>query len=122
MTTGAIRDQPAVSVSEAVQRLDVPWQPIEIAQANDAVVRLARLDGEFPWHVHEEQDELFLCWDGAFRIELEGTDSVGLERGDIFVVPRGVRHRPVADAGPAYALLIERPETAQYGDATESTQ
>ncbi len=120
MTSGAIRDLPSVSISEMVQRLDEPWRPVDLARANDAVVRLARLDGEFPWHTHEEQDELFLCWDGAFRIELDGADSVGLERGEIFVVPRGVRHRPVADAGPAYALLIERPETAQYGDAPES--
>ena len=120
MSSRAIRDRSAVSISEMVQRLDAPWKPVDLARANDAVMRLALLDGEFPWHAHAEQDELFLCWDGAFRIELEGADSVGLERGDVFVVPRGVRHRPVADAGPAYALLIERPETAQYGDAAES--
>ncbi|WP_285693004.1 cupin domain-containing protein [Actinomadura sp. NBRC 104412] len=82
--------------------------------ANDTVIRLARLEGEFPWHEHEE-DELFLCWDGTFRIELEGRDPVVLGAGELFVVPRGTRHRPVAER-QAHALLIERPETKQYGN------
>ena len=105
-----------ISIEETVQRLDEPWKPVDVASANEAVVRVARLDGEFPWHTHDEQDELFVCWDGSFRIELDGEEPVALERGELFVVPRGVRHRPVADAGPAYALLVERADTVQYGD------
>jgi mannose-6-phosphate isomerase-like protein (cupin superfamily) len=102
-----------VSVPEAVARMTEAWRPVDLAMVNDAIVRLARLDGAFEWHQHEE-DELFLCWDGAFRIEMKKATSVNLERGDLFVVPAGVEHRPVADA-PAYALLLERPETEQRG-------
>ena len=106
-------DEP-ISIGEAIDALEGAWKPADLARANDAVLRVARLDGEFPWHHHEE-DELFLCWDGTFRIEMEERDTVSLRPGDLFVVPRGVRHRPVADR-PAHALLLERPETKQYGN------
>jgi quercetin dioxygenase-like cupin family protein len=115
--THAVQAPPAstpVSIDRVIAGLAGPWQPHDLVTANETVVRVARLEGEFPWHQHEE-DELFLCWDGAFRIEMEGRDAVELGRGELFVVPRGVRHRPVAEAR-AHALLIERPETLQYGN------
>jgi mannose-6-phosphate isomerase-like protein (cupin superfamily) len=102
-----------ISIPDAAVALPGPWQPQDLVEVNDAVVRIAGLDGEFPPHRHEE-DELFLCWSGSFRIELEG-DSVTLSAGDLFVVPRGVEHRPISEA-PAVALLLERPETKQYGN------
>lgn len=103
-----------VSVPELIVALPGPWQPRDAVSVNDAVVRVARLDGEFPWHHHDE-DELFLCWDGSFRIEMAEAEDVVLEPGDLFVVPAGVEHRPIADA-PAHAVLLERPETLQYGN------
>ncbi len=99
------------AIAAAIER---PWERVDVATANDSVVRMAMAHGEFPWHEHEE-DELFICWSGRFRIELEGGDPISLEPGRLFVVPRKVRHRPVADQ-PAVALMIERPETKQYGE------
>jgi mannose-6-phosphate isomerase-like protein (cupin superfamily) len=104
-----------VSVPDVIAQLPHPWQPRDLAFANDTVLRVARFEGAFPWH-QLVVDELFLCWDGSFRIEFEVRDPVVLKAGDIYVVPKGVRHRPVADE-PAYGLMIERPETKQYGNA-----
>lgn len=93
--------------------LTQPWKPVDVCLANEAVVRIARLEGEFPWHRHAE-DELFLCLSGRFVIELEGEAPVTLDPHRLFVVPAGMSHRPVARE-PAVTLLLERPETQQYG-------
>ena len=103
-----------VSIAELIARLGGPWQPVDVVEANDAIVRLARFEGEFPWHHHDE-DELFLCWDGSFRVEMQGRDPVTLRAGELFVVPRGMEHRPVAEER-AHGLMLERPETKQYGN------
>jgi mannose-6-phosphate isomerase-like protein (cupin superfamily) len=103
-----------VDIREVLASVTEPFKPRDLVRANDAIVRIARLRGEFPWHKHDE-DELFLCWEGAFRIDIEGQAPVILRAGQLFVVPRGTSHRPVADSD-AVALMLERPETLQYGN------
>ena len=106
--------QDTVSIDQTIADLSGPWQPRDLVLANDTVVRVARFEGEFPWHTHDEE-EVFLCWDGSFRVEVEGREPATLQRGDLYVVPRGTRHRPVADQ-VAHGLMVERPETKQYGN------
>lgn len=109
----AARDAEALDLNVIAAGMERPWEPVDVAAVNDSIIRMAMAHGEFPWHEHEE-DELFLCWSGKFRIEMENAEPVALEPGRLFVVPKKVRHRPVADE-PAVTLLIERPETKQYG-------
>ncbi len=103
-----------MSIAAAVTALEGPWQPADLVLVNDVVVRLARLHGEFPWHHHDE-DEMFLCWDGEFRIEMRDAESLVLRAGEMFVVPAGVEHRPVAEQ-VAHAVLLEKAETLPYGN------
>src|SRR5919201_6056260 len=103
-----------IDIAERLKEIREPFKPRDLVRVNDAVLRIARLHGEFPWHTHDE-DELFVCWEGNFRIEMEGRAAVELSAGQLFVVAQGVRHRPVADHD-AVTLLLERPETLQYGN------
>lgn len=105
-----------VNVNELALSLAEPWKPVVAAEANGFQLKAVRLEGEFPWHTHEAEDELFYCLAGSFRIESEGAGSVTLSPGDAYVVVAGTRHRPVADQ-PAVAFVFERAETKQYGDA-----
>ena len=97
-----------------LESIHEPFRPKDLVRANDAILRIARLRGDFPWHTHDE-DELFLCWEGTFRVEMDGREPITLSEGQLFVVPRGVRHRPVAEED-AVTLLLERPETLQHGN------
>lgn len=90
------------------------WQPRTIAQFNGHDIMLAKLEGPFVWHKHDDTDDFFLVLEGTVTIEMrEG--SVTLDAGDMFVVPRGVEHRPVAET-EAHVMLIERSGTPNTGD------
>lgn len=103
-----------------------PWQPRIAVRFNGYDAKVARFEGEFPWHVHEEVDEFFLVLDGAVTIMVrEPADGGGLvERAvalgphDTFVVPRGVEHRPVSPGG-ASVLMVEPAGTLNVGDRHE---
>jgi mannose-6-phosphate isomerase-like protein (cupin superfamily) len=97
------------------------WSPRVIAEVDDAYVKVAKVKGVFGWHAHADEDELFLILAGHLRIELED-GAVELDEGDVYVVPKGVRHNPVAD-GECHVLLIERKSTLHTGDAvTDKTR
>jgi mannose-6-phosphate isomerase-like protein (cupin superfamily) len=91
-----------------------PWQPHRLASVNDYDVKVARLRGEFVWHAHPETDELFLVIEGRLTIQLRDGD-VELGPHDVFVVPRGVEHRPKAD-GDALVVMVEPKGTVNTGD------
>ena len=97
------------------------WSPRVIGEVDDAYVKVARIQGVLAWHSHEAEDELFYVLRGSLRIELEN-DVVELQAGQMWVVPKGVRHNPVADE-ECLVLLIERKSTLHTGDVvTDKTR
>jgi len=91
------------------------WQPRTVSLFNGHDVMVARLRGEYHWHVHPESDDFFLVLEGQLEIDLEGGQTVALSAGQLYIVPRGVRHRPRA-MGEAQILLIEPTGTPNSGD------
>ena len=89
------------------------WSPRVVAEVDDAYVKVAKVHGSLAWHSHDDEDELFLVLEGHLRIEMEDT-SVELGEGELFVVPKGVRHNPVAE-NECHLLLIERKSTLHTG-------
>ena len=92
------------------------WSPRVVAEVDDACVKVARVHGSLAWHSHDNEDELFLVLKGRLRIEMDG-HAVELEEGELFVVPKGVRHNPVADQ-ECHLMLIERRSTLHTGNIT----
>ena len=90
------------------------WSPRVIAELNDYQVKLVKIFGEFVWHQHEHTDELFVCLSGRLKIEMPDS-TVILNEGELFVVPKGVEHRPVADE-ECHAMLIEPKGLTNTGD------
>lgn len=90
------------------------WSPRIIAELDDSYVKVAKLHGTLAWHKHEFEDELFFILKGQLRIEMED-QVVNLSEGEMFVVPRNVRHNPVAEQ-ECHVLLMERKSTQHTGD------
>jgi mannose-6-phosphate isomerase-like protein (cupin superfamily) len=104
-----------INLAEKLALFTAHWSPKIIAELNGQHVKLVKFQGEFVWHRHEHEDELFLVVRGEFRMEFRD-HTVRLREGEMLVVPRGVEHRPVADAEVA-VLLFEPASTVNTGSA-----
>ena len=95
---------------------DLPeyWSPRVVGEVDDSYVKVAKVKGSLAWHSHDREDELFLVLRGQLRIEMEH-ESIELREGEMFVVPKGVRHNPVAE-DECHILLFEGKSTAHTGD------
>jgi len=103
-----------MNIERQFESLDEFWSPRVIGRVNDQYVKVAKLKGEFTWHKHDDEDEMFLVVRGRLKIQLEDGD-VELGPGDFHVVPKGVRHNPVA-ADECWVMLIETVSTRHTGD------
>ncbi len=105
----------AVNIADKLSRIDALWTQKKIAGLNDYEIKLAKLKGEFVWHTHPETDELFVVISGRLTIQLREGDVV-LGPGELYVVPSGVEHCPVAEEETAI-MLVEPTGTLNTGDA-----
>lgn len=103
-----------VNLAEKLSRFDELWKPKVVGELNGQQVKLVKVKGEFVWHHHDEEDELFLILEGRLRMELE-EGNIWLEKGEFLIVPRGVEHRPVAE-DEVHLLLFEPASTLNTGN------
>ena len=111
----------AVSPSRIAAGLTELWSPRVIAELDDSFVKVAKVHGSLTWHSHDAEDELFYILKGSLTIEME-KGTVVLREGDAFVVPKGVRHNPIAEH-ECHVMLIERKTTLHTGnEVTDKTR
>jgi mannose-6-phosphate isomerase-like protein (cupin superfamily) len=104
-----------VNLAQKLARITEYWTPNVVGQVNDVHVKLVKLKGEFVWHAHEAEDELFLVLAGTLRMQFRDRETV-VREGEFVVVPHGTEHRPVADE-EAHVLLVEPASTVNTGTA-----
>ena len=103
-----------VNISEKFKLFDEHWSPKIAGEVNDTYVKLVKFQGEFVWHKHDAEDEMFLVVKGSMTMKLRDGD-IELEEGEFIIIPRGVEHMPVADA-EAHVILFEPKTTLNTGD------
>lgn len=103
-----------INLEDKFDKFNDHWHPRIVAELNGQHVKLARLKGEFTWHKHEQEDEMFLVVSGTLKIELRDKTLV-INEGEFVVIPKGVEHKPVADS-EVKVMLFEPAGTLNTGD------
>src|SRR6187402_2456428 len=106
-----------INLGEKYARIDEHWRPKVIAALNGQEVKLVKVEGVFPWHHHDHEDELFLVWRGRFRVEFRD-HIIELGPGEMVVVPNGIEHRTAADE-EAEVLIFEPAATRNTGNVED---
>lgn len=106
-----------INLAEELALISEHWRPKVVGELNGQEVKLVKFKGEFPWHHHEKEDELFMAIKGSFRIEFRDR-TVELSPGEFVIVPQGVEHRPVAD-GEVEVLLFEPANVRNTGNVVD---
>ena len=105
-----------ININEKFSKFSEHWRPKIVAELNGQEFKLAKIKGEYPFHAHEGEDEMFFCWRGSFILDFEGGESVAVGEGEAIVVPKGVVHRPRAEE-ECHIFLIEPKDVKNNGNA-----
>ena len=106
-----------VNLPEKFGQFTERWQPKIVAELNGQHVKIARIAGEFEWHAHEQEDELFMVVRGVLRLKFRDGEAV-LNEGELIVVPHGVEHLPVAETEETWIMMFEPASTLNTGNVT----
>jgi len=105
-----------INIDEKFSKFSEYWRPKIVAELNGQEFKLAKIKGEYPFHAHEGEDEMFFCWRGSFILDFKGGESVPVGEGEAIVVPKGIVHRPRAEE-ECLIFLIEPQGVKNNGDA-----
>ena len=105
-----------INIDEKFSKFSEHWRPKIVAELNGQEFKLAKIKGEYPFHAHEGEDEMFFCWKGSFILDFEDGESVPVGEGEAIVVPKGVVHRPRAEE-ECHIFLIEPKDVKNNGNA-----
>ena len=105
-----------INIDEKFSKFSEHWRPKIVAELNGQEFKLAKIKGEYPFHAHEGEDEMFFCWKGSFILDFEDGESVSVNEGEAIVVPKGVVHRPRAEE-ECLIFLIEPKDVKNNGNA-----
>ncbi len=105
-----------INIEEELKQVKEYWSPRIIGKVNNQYIKVAKLKGSFTWHSHEEEDELFYVVKGSMTIEFENA-KVKLNEGDFYIVPKGMKHNPIAE-DECRIVLIETITTEHTGDVS----
>ena len=106
--------KPKINLKSKLELIKDYWSPKVVAELNDYQFKLAKIKDEFIWHQHNDTDEAFMVIEGNIEIELEDS-TVELSEGEMFIVPKGAKHKPIA-RGEAHIMLIEPRDVKNTGD------
>ena len=107
-----------INIEEKMKEIEEPWSPVEVTKLNNQVVRLAMFKGEYPWHKHTKEDELFFVVKGKIIIRLrekKEKPDISLREGEMVVIPKGIEHSPKSSE-ESYVLMFEPIALKSKGD------
>jgi mannose-6-phosphate isomerase-like protein (cupin superfamily) len=107
-----------VNIREKLALFNDYWNPRIAGELNDSYIKLTKLHGEFVWHHHENEDELFLVVQGELTIQFKDREDVLLQEGEFMIIPKGIEHRPVAKE-EVHVVLIEPKSTLNTGNVKD---
>ena len=110
----------SINLMNKFSMFDGKWTPKIIGELNNQYVKLCKLEGEFVWHSHENEDELFMVFKGKLLMDFRDGRTVEVNEGEILIVPKGVEHKPYTNGDVVFNLLFE-PKTTKHTGNVNST-